>query len=219
MTIDQPIDPERFRVYVVTSSAFRGRWHTEIAEAAIIGGASAVQLRAPEVDVGPLRAIASDLRARTRGTDVTFVVNNRADVAVAVGADGAHVGQDDDVAAVRSTLGPQRLLGVSVLDVAQARLAASLGADYLGVTVWPTPTKPEAGPTGLEGLREIADATALPVVGIGGIDAANAGDVIRAGAAGIAVISAVAAADDPIAATRELRAAVRGALRERGGSV
>jgi thiamine-phosphate pyrophosphorylase len=218
MTIDRPIDPDRFRVYVVTSSAFRGRWHTEIAEAAIVGGASAVQLRAPEVDAQPLRAIASDLRARTRGTDVTFIVNDQADLAAAVDADGAHLGQDDDAAGARSVLGPERLLGVSVSDVAQARRAASLGADYLGVTVWPTPTKPEAGPSGLEGLRKIAEATALPVVGIGGIDAANAGDVVRAGAAGVAVISAVAAADDPVASTRELRTAVRRALLERGGS-
>jgi thiamine-phosphate pyrophosphorylase len=217
MTIDRPIDPDRFRVYVVTSSAFRGRWHTEIAEAAIIGGATAVQLRAPEVGAEPLRAIASNLRARTRGTDVVFIVNDLPDVAVAVDADGAHVGQDRGTAEARSALG-ERILGVSVFDVAQARRAASLGADYLGVTVWSTATKPEAGPAGLDGLREIARATALPVVGIGGIDVSNAGDVIRAGAAGVAVISAVAGADDPVAATRGLRAAVWAALDERGGT-
>jgi thiamine-phosphate pyrophosphorylase len=218
MTIDRPIDPERFRVYVVTSSAFRGRWHTEIAEAAIVGGATALQLRAPEVGAEPLRVIASDLRARTRGTGIAFIVNDRADVAVAVDADGPHVGQGDSATAARSELGPGRILGISVPDVAQARRATSLGADYLGVTVWLTPTKPEAGSAGLEGLRQIAESTPLPVVGIGGIDASNAGDVIRAGAAGVAVISAVAGADDPVAATRDLRAAVRAALDERGGS-
>jgi thiamine monophosphate synthase len=199
MTIERPIDPERFRVYVLTSSAFRGRWHTEVAEAAIAGGATALQLRAPEIDAEPLRAIAADLRARTRGTDVTFVVN-------------------DVVVRARAELGPDRILGVSVLDADQAVLAASLGADYLGVTVWSTATKPDAAPAGLDEVRRIAEATPLPVVGIGGIDASNAGDVIRAGAAGVAVISTVADADDPVAATRALRSAVRSALHERGGA-
>jgi thiamine-phosphate pyrophosphorylase len=87
-------------------------------------------------------------------------------------------------------------------------VAEMAGADYLGVTVWGTGTKPEAVPVGLEGLREVAAATALPVVGIGGIHAENAREVLVAGAAGIAVISAVADADDPVAAVRELRALV-----------
>jgi thiamine-phosphate pyrophosphorylase len=218
MTIERPVDPERFRVYVLTSSAFRGRWHTEIAEAAIAGGATALQLRAPEVDAEPLRAIAADLRARTRGTDVTYVVNDVVEVAAAVDADGAHVGQDDDVVRARAELGPERILGVSVLDADQAVLAASIGADYLGVTVWSTATKPDAAPAGLDEMRRIAEATPLPVVGIGGIDASNAGDVIWAGAAGVAVISTVADADDPVAATRALRSAVRSALHGRGGA-
>ena len=98
-------------------------------------------------------------------------------------------------------------------DPDQARAAERFGADYLGVTVWPTATKPEAQAGGLERLRAIASATALPVVGIGGIDATNASQVIGAGAAGVAVISAVGAADDPEAATRTLVAAVERARR------
>jgi thiamine-phosphate pyrophosphorylase len=90
----------------------------------------------------------------------------------------------------------------------EARAAAAAGADYLGVTIWETPTKPEAVPVGLDGLRNVAGATGLPVVGIGGIDASNARDVLAAGAAGIAVIGAVATAEDPAAAVRELRAVV-----------
>jgi thiamine-phosphate pyrophosphorylase len=112
-------------------------------------------------------------------------------------------------------LGPDRVLGVSVGSPAEASRAVELGADYLGVTVWASPTKPDANALGLEGIAEIAATTSLPIVGIGGIDAGNAAEVIAAGASGIAVISAVAATDDPAAATRELRAVVDEALRDR----
>jgi thiamine-phosphate diphosphorylase len=94
--------------------------------------------------------------------------------------------------------------------VGEARWAQAAGADYLGVTVWASATKPEAAPIGLEGLRDVAGATAIPVVGIGGIHAGNAREVLAAGAAGIAVISAVAGAKDPIGAVRELRTLVDG---------
>ena len=107
-------------------------------------------------------------------------------------------------------MGPERILGVSVGSVEEARRAEAAGADYLGVTVWSTATKPEAEPVGLEGLRDVAAATALPVVGIGGIDVGNARDVLAAGASGVAVIGAVAAATDPAEAVRELRAAIDG---------
>jgi thiamine-phosphate pyrophosphorylase len=95
-------------------------------------------------------------------------------------------------------------------NVDEARRAEEAGADYLGVTVWTTATKPEAIPAGLDGLRDVAAATALPVVGIGGIDAGNARQVLAAGANGVAVISAVAAAPDPTEAVRELRALIDG---------
>ncbi len=96
------------------------------------------------------------------------------------------------------------MLGVSVGDVDEAVAAERAGADYLGMTVWSTPTKPDAEPRGLEGLGAVVEATMLPVVGIGGIFASNAALVLEAGAAGFAVISAVAAAADPVAATRSL---------------
>lgn len=120
------------------------------------------------------------------------------------------MGQDEDVGAIRERLGSDTILGVSVADVDGARTAEQADADYLGVTVWSTSTKPEAVPLGIEGLREIVSATALPVVGIGGIDVTSARDVLAAGASGIAVISAVAAADDPVRAVRELRASIDG---------
>jgi len=145
------------------------------------------------------------------------VVNDRVGVAVDCDAAGAHVGQDDDAHAARGRLGPERILGVSVSSPQEARAAEAAGADYLGVTVWPTKTKPEAVPVGLDGLRAVTAATTLPVVGIGAIDAGNARDVLAAGAAGIAVIGAVATADDPAGAVRELRAAVDDFFEERSG--
>src|SRR5581483_6145116 len=108
----------------------------------------------------------------------------------------------------RERLGPGRVLGISVRTPSQAHAAERTGADYLGVTVWATPTKPEAVAVGLDGLRAVVAATRLPVVGVGGITAANARRVLDAGAAGVAVVSSVGAAPDPVAAPRELVAAV-----------
>jgi len=202
------LDPRSLRVDVVTSGSFAGRSHGDVALAAIEGGATAVQLRAPELDEVELRAVASDLARRCAEAGVLFVVNDRPDVAVASGAGGAHLGQGDELDGARSALGPDRVLGISVGSIAEVRDAVGRGADYVAVTVWATRTKPEAEPGGLELVRRIADASTVPVVGIGGIQASNAGDVIAAGAAGVAVISAVADADDPVEATRAIVAAV-----------
>jgi thiamine-phosphate pyrophosphorylase len=202
------MDPRSLRVYVLTSSGLvPGRGHADVAAAAIAGGASAVQLRAPELDDARLCDLAVEIAARCRSAGVLFVVNDRPSVAAQVGA-GAHVGQDDDPASARRVLGPDAVLGVSVSTPDEALAAERDGADYLGVTVWATPTKPEATPRGLEGLRAVVEATSLPVVGIGGIHAANAREVVDAGAAGVCVISAVGAAPDPERATRELVDAV-----------
>jgi hypothetical protein len=113
---------------------------------------------------------------------------DRLDVAVDSGADGVHLGQGDDYATARSRLGTDRLVGVSVATVADVTAAEAAGADYLGVTVWPTRTKPEAIAAGLAGLRAVTAATQLPVVGIGGIAAGNAEQVLGADAAGVGVI-------------------------------
>jgi thiamine-phosphate pyrophosphorylase len=199
------LDPGSLRVYVVTSGGrVPGRDHLDVAAAAIEGGATAVQLRAPELSAAELRPLAEELERRCRTAGVLFLVNDRVDVAAAVGA-GAHVGQDDDPRAARRLLGPRGVLGISVSTVEEARAAVIAGADYLGVTVWATPTKPGAHPNGIAGLRVVTEATALPVVAIGGIDSTNAREVLEeGGAAGVAVVSAVGAAADPVAATREL---------------
>jgi thiamine-phosphate pyrophosphorylase len=201
---------------IVTSGTLDpGRGHRAIAVAAIEGGATAVQLRAPELSDSELLPIAGELAERCAAAGVMFIVNDRMDVALSSGADGVHLGQSDDVAGARDRLGADRTLGISVEDAAQARTAVGMGADYLGVTVWQTPTKPEATGRGPAGVSDIHRAVPIPVVGIGGIKDQNLGEVFDAGASGIAVISAVAGAADPVAATRRLRALID--LREAGG--
>ncbi len=202
-------DPRCLGVYVITSGTLvPGRGHREVAEAAIEGGATAIQLRAPELLDEQLLPLARDLAVRCREAGVLFVINDRPWIAVAADADGAHVGLDQDLREARERLGPERVLGASVADLGQARDATRAGVDYLGVTVWPTATKPDAVPRGLDVLKEIASASGSPVVGIGGITATNARAVMEAGAAGVAVISAVVAAADPVTATRALRKVV-----------
>ena len=213
------VDPRSLELYVVTSGTLlAGRGHREVALAAIEGGATAVQLRAPELDDDELVPLARELAEACRGAGVLFIVNDRPDVAALVRADGAHVGQGDAPLEARDRLGPGLVLGISVDDAAQARAAAAAGADYLGVTVWGTPTKPEAVAGGPSLVTAVVEASGLPVVGIGGIDASNAAEVLTAGAAGVAVISAVAAAEDPVGATRALRAAITAARRGSGAT-
>ena len=200
------MDPRALRLMVVTSGApGPAHGHRGVVSAALDGGATAVQLRAPELGERGLLRLAEDLALLCRSRGVLFIVNDRLDIAIESGADGVHLGQSDLLAGSRDRLGPDRILGVSVSDSEQARTAESMGADYLGVTVWASPTKPEAIGRGPGGLREICEAVPIPVVGIGGIDRHNLSLVFDAGASGIAVISAVAGASDPTAAARDLR--------------
>jgi thiamine-phosphate pyrophosphorylase len=206
------IDPERFRVHVISSSGLvPGRGHIEVADAAIEGGADVVQLRAPELSDEELLSVAGEIERRCRRSHVLFVVNDRIDIAVAIEAGGAHVGQGDHPERARERLGPRGVLGISVATPEQAEAAERAGADYVGVTVFATPTKAEAVPIGLDGLRSIVESTSLRVVGVGGIDPSNARKVLATGAVGVAVVSAVGMASDPVAATRRLIEAVRAA--------
>lgn len=199
----------RVGVYVITSAGLvAGRGHLEVGRAAVEGGADALQLRAPELGGAELLPLARQLAAECRAAGTAFIVNDRVDVAIDSGASGVHVGQSDDPTGARAAIGPDGILGVSVTTLGEARAAEACGADYLGVTVWATATKPEATPVGLDRFREIAAVARIPIVGIGGIDASNAALVLGAGAAGVAVISAVGAAPDPVAATRSLVDAV-----------
>ena len=129
-------------VYVITSAGLvPGRTHVDVAIATIAGGATSIQLRAPELPDDDLLDTARAVATACRDAGVTFVVNDRVDVAMAVGADGVHLGQSDEPATGRSRLGPGRVLGVSVQDPTQALTAEVFGADYFGVTVWSTKTK------------------------------------------------------------------------------
>ena len=205
-----------WRVYVITDShQARGRSHREIAEAAIRGGATAVQLRMKDEPARVMLDAAREIAPLCRAAGVAFIINDRVDVALIAGADGVHIGQDDLPARdVRALMGPRALVGVSAATVEEGEAAERMGADYLGVgAVYPTGTKPDAGaPVGLDRLREIGRAVRLPLVGIGGITADNAAAVIRAGASGVAVITAVTLAEDMTAAARRLREEVDAAL-------
>jgi len=197
------------RVYVLTDAGLsRGRSHYDVIAAAIRGGATMVQYREKSASTKKMIEEARQLRDLCRAQRVAFIVNDRVDVAVAVDADGVHVGQDDMPAAfARKIIGAEKILGVSAENEAQTRLAITDGADYLGVgAIFATATKPDVGkPIGLDGTEKIARISTIPIVGIGGINAANATSVIRAGAVGISVISAIVSADDVERATRELR--------------
>jgi len=207
-------------LYVVTDKAIAGgRSHAEQARAAILGGATVIQYREKLGNTRQLIAEASAVRDVCRELGATFIVNDRVDVALAVGADGVHVGQEDMPAIIaRRLIGPDMLLGVTVGNAAQARQAEADGADYLGTdAVFFTGSKPDAGPPiGVDALAEICRAVRIPVVGIGGINVGNVAQVIQAGAAGAAVISAVVSAPDVSAAARRLREAVSIAKRIEG---
>ncbi|MEW6547253.1 MAG: thiamine phosphate synthase [Bacillota bacterium] len=199
-------------LYLVTDRQLaRGRPLEEVVRAAIAGGVTAIQLREKDVTTRDYVALAQALRAITREAGVIFIVNDRLDVALAADADGVHVGQDDMPAALaRRLLGPDKILGVTAANEAQARQAQADGADYLGCNaVFATPTKTDTGPPlGLDGLRRLVASVSIPVVAIGGINADNASGVMACGVAGIAVVSAIMAAPDVTAAARELRAIV-----------
>jgi thiamine-phosphate pyrophosphorylase len=209
------ISPGPWRLHVITDAkASRGRSHLEVAEAAIAGGADVLQLRDKEASGGRLYREALQLRVLTRDAKVPFIVNDRLDIALAVDADGVHVGQSDlPASVVRRVMGPGKILGVSVDTVEEAAQAEKDGADYLGVgpVFEARGTKPDAGePVGLDRIARIRRHCRLPIVAIGGIDAGNARKVREAGADGAAVISAIVSADDIAGAARRLKRILEG---------
>jgi len=195
-------------LYVITDPHLGGG-HLAAAHAALQGGARIVQLRDKEATTRQLVEYAQALRALTREYGALLIINDRLDVALAVEADGVHLGQDDmPVPLARRVAGEQLIIGVSAETVEEALRAESEGADYLGVgPMFATATKPDAGtPVGPERLREIKQHVRLPVFGIGGITLQNAAHVLQAGADGICVISAILTAPDPVQATQQFAA-------------
>ena len=205
-----------FVLYVVTDEVVSGgRSHLECARAAVAGGADAVQLREKAKTAGEVFALARAIRAVTAESGTIFIVNDRLDIALAAGADGVHLGQDDlPVAAARRIAPSPFLIGASVGSAGGAVRAERDGADYVAVSpVFATGSKADAGTGhGLAAVAAVRRAVRIPVVGIGGIGFANAADVIRAGADGCAVISAVLAEPDVATATRSLRGVIVRAL-------
>lgn len=174
--------------------------------AAARGGAAVVQLRDKEASDDEMLEMARRLRGALPG-EVKLIINDRVDVAIWSGCDGLHVGQGDgDVVAIRRRLGPDRILGLSMENEAQVASLPTGYVDYIGVgPVRATATKPgHAAPIGFDGLARIIAAAGLPAVAIGGIGAGDAAQVKLAGAEGVAVVSAIARAEDPQAAARGL---------------
>jgi thiamine-phosphate diphosphorylase len=204
------------RLYVLTDQTLEaGRDVEFVVGQAIEGGASAIQLRWKSGPLSEALRSGQTLRALCRDTGVPFVVNDRVDLALALGADGVHLGVEDlPVAVAREIAGDRLIIGYSPETVEDAIVAERSGADYLGVgPIFGTATKADAGnAVGTGHLTEIVRAVSIPVVGIGGITASNAPGVIAAGAVGVAVISAVIGARDVQAAARDIRTRVDSAI-------
>jgi thiamine-phosphate pyrophosphorylase len=201
-------------VYLVTEEALSaGRRSEEIAEAALRAGVRVVQVREKEGSARRALDVAVNLRELTRRYGALLLVNDRIDIAVAAGADGVHVGQEDlPVELARRLLGDDALVGLSITDADRLAVRDAAEADYLGVgAVFPTGSKGDATLTGLPLLAAARAATHAPIVAIGGIDAGNAGLAIAAGADSVAVISAITQAADPADAVEALSAAVASA--------
>ena len=211
------LNPDALRLYLVTDqSLMRGRPLADVVAAAVQGGVSCVQLREKNLGSRDFLAQALMLKKLLAPQRVPLVINDRIDIALACGAEGVHLGQSDlPVAQARQLLPPQVFIGWSVETMSDVLQSATLPLDYLGVSpVFATPTKTDTGTAwGLEGLALVRAATALPLVAIGGMHAGNARQVLRAGADGLAVVSALCAADDPQAAAAGLRLLCDEALR------
>jgi thiamine-phosphate pyrophosphorylase len=201
------------RLHVITD-ARGGRAALDAVSAAVAAGAPVIQVRHKDCTDRALHDFAARVVDLCAGTGTACIVNDRVDVAIAVGADGTHLGADDlPVAAARRVAGPGHLIGGTARDPALARELVAAGADYLGVgPAYPTTTKTGL-PTALgpAGIRAVAEAVDVPVIAIGGISATRVPELLGAGAWGVAVVGAVSAAADPAQATRELLRALGGA--------
>lgn len=211
--------PADYSLYLVTDRDLSlGRSQVEVVAAAIKGGVSCVQLREKTLDSRDFVDEARKLKQLLDDHALPLIINDRVDVVLASGADGVHLGQKDMlVADARRLLGDSAIIGVSAESVEDAVRAEEEGADYIGISpVYATATKTDtATPLGLSGIATIRKRVRLPLVGIGGIHAANIADVLAAGADGIAVISAIVAAPSPEDAARLLRRRMGSPLQNR----
>ncbi len=195
-----------YSLYLVTDRGIlKGRDLLQAVEAAIKGGVTMIQLREKSISSLDFYNIALKVKEVAKVYNVPFIINDRLDIALAVDADGLHIGQDDlPLQEARKLLGKSKLLGYSVTTAAEARFGEENGADYLGAgPVFPTGSKDDAAlPIGVCLLKEIKDSVSLPVVGIGGISLDNVSVIRQAGIDGISVISAILGRNDIKAAAR-----------------
>ena len=195
-------------LYVITDEKIGlGRSHIFLAEEALKGGATVIQLRDKEKSGRELYKIGVKLREITKKYGGLFIVNDRLDIALAVGADGVHLGMNDlPISVARRIAGNNFIIGASVSSPEEAILAEKEGADYISAqSVFETSSKEDVMVIGLEGLKAIVKVSSLPVIAIGGINRDNVRDVMKTGVKGIAVISAVVSKEDVRSATEELK--------------
>ncbi len=206
-------------VYLVTDRTLCGNKSLEdVVLQALQGGVMCVQLREKDVSTRFFVEEARKIKALTAQFRAPLIINDRLDVALAGEADGVHIGQEDmPYAEARNLMGPQAIIGLSVETWDDVVQAEELDVDYLGVSpIFETPTKTYTkGRWGLEGLARIKAYSRHPLVAIGGLNASNAADAVMAGADGIAVVSAICAAPDPLLASRELHDIIQAALKKR----
>lgn len=196
-------------LYLVTDRDLsKGRSNEFIVAEAVKGGATIVQLREKDVTTRDFYQLAKSLMAMLKPINIPLIINDRLDIALAVDADGLHIGQSDlpyDVA--RKILGKDKIIGLSVETIEQAREANNIDVDYIGLSpVFSTQTKLDINtPLGLSGIKKIAGFTKHKTVAIGGINTTNAGDIIKSGVDGLAVVSAIVSQDSPQKAAAELK--------------
>jgi thiamine-phosphate pyrophosphorylase len=212
--------PVDYSLYLVADAEFAaGRDLIALVDAAVRGGVTVVQIRGKDLPFRDFLDLARTAVARLKKHRVPLLINDRVDIALASGAAGVHLGQDDmPVAFARKVLASQTIIGVSVNSVEEALEAERLGADYVGLgPIYPTGTKTTSLPVlGPAGIREVKARVSIPVVAIGGISPLNACEVHKAGADGIAVVSALLGAADVKKAARELKKAFGAAVPQEG---
>ena len=202
------LDKKDLLLYAVTDRHWlNGRTLCEVVKESLDGGATFIQLREKELDSETFLKEAKELKKLCARYQVPFVINDNVDIALAMDADGVHVGQSDmEAGNVRAKLGPDKIIGVSAQTVEQAILAEKRGADYLGVgAVFPTGSKDDADDVSHETLKAICEAVSIPVIAIGGITIDNTKELAGTGIVGIAVISAIYGQENIPAATRALK--------------
>jgi thiamine-phosphate pyrophosphorylase len=201
------------RLHVLTDTELQPRFtHVELTKMAIKGGADTIQFRQKTGATREMIDVCREMKRLCTDANITFIVNDRVDVAIASEADGVHLGHDDfPIPLARKLIGEARIIGGSAVTLEEARECFSEGADYIGFgPVYPTTSKDDAGTvTGIALLEKVVKAVSIPIIAIGGLTVENTPEVIRAGARGIAVISAVCCQENPEQATRELSQALQ----------